>query len=181
MRTGKRLWIFHTIPRPGEFGNDTWQNDSWSYIGNTAVWAPMSADEELGYVYLPVETPTNDTYGGHRPGNNLFAESLVCLDATTGKRIWHFQFVHHGIWDYDIPTPPILLDVTVSGKRIKAVAQVTKQAFTYVFDRATGQPVWPIEERPVPQSDVPGERRQRRSRSRPSRRHSTARASRKTI
>ena len=118
----------------------------------------MSADEELGYVYLPVETPTNDTYGGHRPGNNLFAESLVCLDATTGKRIWHFQFVHHGIWDYDIPTPPILLDVTVSGKPIKAVAQVTKQAFTYVFDRVTGQPVWPIEERPVPQSDVPGEK-----------------------
>ena len=158
VRTGKRLWTFHTIPRPGEFGNETWLNDSWSYTGNTAVWAPMSADEELGYVYLPVETPTNDTYGGHRPGDNLFAESLVCLDATTGKRIWHFQFVHHGIWDYDTPAPPILLDVTVDGKPIKAVAQVTKQAFTYVFDRATGRPVWPIEERPVPQSDVPGER-----------------------
>ncbi len=158
VRTGKRLWTFHTIPRPGEFGNDTWQNDSWSFVGNTAVWAPMSADEELGYVYLPVETPTNDTYGGHRPGNNLFAETLVCLDATTGKRVWHFQFVHHGIWDYDIPAPPILLDVTVNGKPIKAVAQVTKQAFTYVFDRVTGRPVWPIEERPVPQSDVPDER-----------------------
>ena len=157
VRTGKRVWTFHTIPRPGEFGNETWQNDSWSFTGNTAVWAPMSADEELGYVYLPVETPTNDTYGGHRPGDNLFAESLVCLDATTGKRIWHFQFVHHGIWDYDTPAPPILLDLTVNGKPIKAVAQVTKQAFTYVFDRVTGQPVWPIEERPVPQSDVPGE------------------------
>ena len=158
VRTGKRVWTFHTIPRPGEFGNDTWQNDSWSFVGNTAVWAPMAADEELGYVYLPVETPTNDTYGGHRPGNNLFAESLVCLDATTGKRVWHFQFVHHGIWDYDTPAPPILLDITVGGKPIKAVAQVTKQAFTYVFDRATGRPVWPIEERPVAQSDVPGER-----------------------
>jgi quinoprotein glucose dehydrogenase len=158
VRTGKRLWIFHTIPRPGEFGNDTWGNDSWSFVGNTAVWAAMSADEELGYVYLPVETPTNDTYGGHRPGNNLFAETLVCLDATTGKRVWHFQFVHHGIWDYDIPAPPILLDLTVNGKPIKAIAQVTKQAFTYVFDRATGRPVWPIEERPVPQSDAPDEK-----------------------
>ena len=127
------------IPRPGEFGNDTWENDSWSYTGNTGVWAPMSADPELGYVYLPVETPTNDFYGGHRPGNNLFAESLVCLDAKTGKRVWHFQFVHHGIWDYDTVAPPILLDITVNGRRIKAVAQVTKQAFTYVFDRVTGR------------------------------------------
>ena len=119
VRTGKRLWTFHTIPRPGESGNETWENDSWSYTGNTAVWAPMSADQELGYVYLPVETPTNDSYGGHRPGNNLFAESLVCLDASTGKRIWHFQFVHHGIWDYDIPAPPILLDLTATGSRSK--------------------------------------------------------------
>jgi quinoprotein glucose dehydrogenase len=158
VRTGKRAWIFHTIPRPGEFGNDTWENDSWSYTGNTGVWTPMSADQELGYVYLPIETPTNDFYGGHRPGNNLFAESLVCLDAKTGKRVWHFQFVHHGIWDYDTVAPPILLDITQNGRRIKAVAQVTKQAFTYVFDRATGQPVWPIEERPVAQSDVPGEK-----------------------
>ena len=158
VRTGKRLWTFHTIPRPGEAGNETWEKDSWSYTGNTAVWAPMSADEELGYVYLPVETPTNDTYGGHRPGNNLFAESLVCLDAKTGKRIWHFQFVHHGIWDYDTPAPPILLDITSGGKPVKAVAQVTKQAFTYVFDRVSGRPIWPIEERPVPQSDVPGEK-----------------------
>jgi len=158
VRTGKRVWIFHTIPTPGEFGNDTWENDSWRSTGNTGVWGPMAADEELGYVYLPVETPTNDLYGGHRPGNGLFGESLVCLDARTGKRIWHFQFIHHGIWDYDIPTTPNLIDITVNGRRIRAVAQVTKQAFTYVFDRVTGQPVWPIEERPVPQSDVPGEK-----------------------
>jgi quinoprotein glucose dehydrogenase len=158
VRTGKRVWIFHTIPHPGEFGNDTWEKDSWSYTGNTGVWTPMSADPELGYVYLPIETPTNDFYGGHRPGNNLFAETLVCLDAKTGKRVWHFQLVHHGIWDYDTVAPPILLDVTVGGARIKAVAQVTKQAFTYVFDRVTGKPVWPIEERPVPPSDVPGEK-----------------------
>ena len=118
----------------------------------------MSADPELGYVYLPIETPTNDFYGGHRPGNNLFAESLVCLDAKTGKRVWHFQFVHHGIWDYDTVAPPILLDINAERTPIKAVAQVTKQAFTYVFDRVTGKPVWPIEERPVPQSDVPGEK-----------------------
>ena len=156
-RTGEQLWIFHTIPQPGEFGNDTWENGSWRYSGNTGAWAPMSADEELGYVYVPVETPTNDLYGGHRPGDNLFAESLVCLDAKTGERIWHFQFVHHGIWDYDTPTAPALVDITVGGRRIKAVAQVTKQAFTYVFDRVTGEPVWPIEERPVPQSTVPGE------------------------
>ena len=156
-RSGAQLWTFHTIPQPGEFGNDTWENGSWRYSGNTGVWAPMSADEELGYVYLPVETPTNDLYGGHRPGDNLFAESLVCLDAKTGERIWHFQFIHHGIWDYDIPTAPALLDITVEGRLIKAVAQVTKQAFTYVLDRVTGQPVWPIEERPVPQSNVPGE------------------------
>jgi len=156
-RTGEQLWIFHTIPQPGEFGNDTWENDSWRYSGNTGVWAPMSADQELGYVYLPVETPTNDLYGGHRPGDNLFAESLVCLDARTGERVWHYQLIHHGIWDYDIPTPPALIDITVDGREIKAVAQVTKQAFTYVFDRVTGEPVWPIEERPVPASTVPGE------------------------
>ena len=156
-RTGEQLWVFHTIPQPGEFGNDTWENDSWRYTGNTGEWAPMAADQELGYVYLPVETPTNDLYGGHRPGDNLFAESLVCLDARTGERVWHFQLVHHGIWDYDIPTAPTLVDITVDGREIKAVAQMTKQAFTYVFDRATGEPVWPIEERPVPASTVPGE------------------------
>ena len=158
VRTGERLWIFHTIPQPGEFGNDTWEDGSWSYTGNTGVWAPMSADEELGYVYLPVETPTNDLYGGHRPGDNLFAESLVCLDARTGERIWHFQLIHHGVWDYDIPTAPTLIDLDVGGRVVKAVAQITKQAFTYVFDRVTGEPLWPIEERPVPQSNVPGER-----------------------
>jgi quinoprotein glucose dehydrogenase len=158
VRTGKRVWIFHTIPQPGEFGNDTWEKDSWSYTGNTGAWGPMTADLDLGYVYVPVETPTNDMYGGHRPGNGLFGESLVCLDAKTGKRLWHYQLVHHGVWDYDIPTAPNLLDITVGGRRIKAVAQVTKQAFTYVFNRVTGEPIWPIIERPVPQSDVPGEK-----------------------
>ena len=158
VRTGKRLWIFHTIPRPGEFGNDTWENDSWSYTGHATVWGLMSADEELGYVYLPIDTPTNDFYGGYRPGSGLFGETLVCLDARTGKRVWHFQTVHHGIWDYDLTSAPNLLDITVNGRRIKAVAQVSKQAFTYVFDRVTGVPVWPIEERPVAQSTVPGEK-----------------------
>jgi quinoprotein glucose dehydrogenase len=158
VRTGKRLWIFHTIPRPGEVGNETWEKDSWSTAGHTGAWGPMSADPELGYVYVPVETPTSDNYGGARPGNGVFGESLVCLDAKTGKRIWHYQLVHHGLWDYDTPTTPILVDITVGSRRIKAVAQVTKQAFVYVFDRVTGQPVWPIEERPVPQSDVPGEK-----------------------
>jgi quinoprotein glucose dehydrogenase len=157
VRTGKRLWTFHTIPRPGEFGNDTWLNDSWSYTGNAGVWAQMSVDEELGYLYLPVETPTSDFFGGHRPGNNLFAESLVALDLKTGKRVWHFQFIHHGIWDWDIPCAPILTDITVDGRRIKAVAQPTKQGWVYVFDRTNGQPVWPIEERPVPKGDVPTE------------------------
>lgn len=158
VHTGKREWIFHTIPLPGEFGNDTWEKDSWSYTGNTGVWSIMSADSELGYVYLPVETPTKDFYGGDRLGNNLFADSLVCLNAKTGKRVWHFQLVHHGVWDYDTVAPPILIDINVGGKKIKAVAQVTKQAFTYVFDRVTGEPVWPIVERPVEQSEMPGER-----------------------
>ena len=157
IRSGERRWIFHTIPQPGEYGNDTWENDSWQYTGNTGAWAPMAADPELGYVYLPLETPTNDLYGGDRPGDNLFAESLVALDAATGERVWHFQFVHHGIWDWDIPTAPMLIDITVDGQTIKAIAQVTKQAWTYVFDRVTGEPVWPIEERPVPIGDVPGE------------------------
>ena len=158
VRTGKRVWIFHTIPQPGEFGNETWEKDSWSYTGHTGVWGELSADEELGYVYLPVETPTNDFYGGHRPGNNLFAESVVCVDARTGKRIWHFQLIHHGIWDWDIPTAPTLVDITVNGRRIKAVAQISKQGWVYVFDRVTGQPVWPIVERPVPASEIPGEK-----------------------
>ncbi len=157
VRTGKRLWTFHTIPRPGELGNDTWLNDSWSYTGNVGVWGQMTVDEELGYVYLPVETPTNDFFGGHRPGNNLFAESLVALDLKTGKRVWHYQFIHHGIWDWDIPCAPILVDITVNGRPIKAIAAPTKQGWVYTFDRATGQPVWPIEERPVPKGDVPTE------------------------
>jgi quinoprotein glucose dehydrogenase len=156
-RTGKRLWIFHTIPKPGEFGIDTWLNDSWSYTGNTGVWGQMSVDEQLGVVYLPVELPTGDYYGGHRPGNNLFGESIVALDLKTGKRKWHYQLVHHGLWDMDIPCAPILADITVNGRNIRALAQPTKQAFLYVFDRVTGQPVWPIEERPVPNGGVPGE------------------------
>jgi quinoprotein glucose dehydrogenase len=157
VRTGKRLWIFHTIPKPGEFGVDTWLNDSWSYTGNTGVWGQISVDEDLGLVYLPVELPTGDYYGGHRPGNGLFGESLVAVDLQTGKRKWHYQLVHHGLWDMDIPDAPILCDINVNGRAIKAVAQPTKQAFLYVFDRVTGQPVWPMEERPVPKGDVPTE------------------------
>jgi len=157
-RTGKQRWIFHAIPQEGEFGVETWEDGSWEYSGNTNVWAPMSADEKLGYVYLPFGAPTNDLYGGHRLGDNLFANSLVCLDAETGKRVWHFQMVHHDLWDYDLPAAPNLVDLRVDGKPVKAVAQVTKHGFCFVFDRVTGKPIWPIEERPVPQSDVPGER-----------------------
>ena len=157
VRTGKILWTFNTIPRPGEFGNDTWLNNSWATNGNTGVWTQISVDEELGLVYLPVESPTSDFYGGHRPGNNLFGESLVCVDLKTGKRKWHFQIVHHPIWDYDLSSAPLLADINVNGKAIKAVALPSKQAFLYVFDRVTGEPVWPIEERPVPKGDVPGE------------------------
>jgi len=157
VRTGKRLWIFHTVPQPGEFGYDTWLEDSASYTGNTGVWAQMSADEELGLAYLPTELPTHDYYGGFRPGNNLFSESLVAVDLRTGQRKWHYQLVHHGIWDMDIPAPPILADITVNGRTIKALAQPTKQAFLYVLNRETGEPVWPIEERPVPKGDTPRE------------------------
>ena len=157
VKTGKRLWIFHTIPMPGEFGNETWENDSWSYSGNAGMWGPFSVDEELETVYMPIELSTGDYYGGHRPGDNLFTESLVAVDLHTGKRKWHFQFVHHGIWDFDLPSAPILADVTVDGKRVKAVAVPSKQGFLYVFDRQTGQPVWPIVERPVEKGTVPGE------------------------
>jgi quinoprotein glucose dehydrogenase len=157
VRTGKRLWIFHTIPLPGEFGFNTWEKDSSTYTGNAGVWGQITVDEELGMVYLPVELPTGDYYGGHRPGAGLFGESLVAVDLKTGQRKWHFQLVHHGIWDMDIPCAPILVDATVNGRTIKAVAQPTKQAFLYVFDRVTGQPIWPIEERPVEKGDVPGE------------------------
>jgi len=158
VRTGKRLWIFHTIPQPGEFGTDTWLEGSAAYTGNTGVWAQMTVDEDLNLVYMPVELPTGDYYGGHRPGNTLFGESLVAVDLQTGKRKWHYQFVHHGIWDHDIPCAPILADLVVNGKPIKAIAQATKQGWVYVFDRATGVPVWPIEERPVEKGDVPRER-----------------------
>ena len=157
VRTGKRLWIFHTIPSPGEFGNDTWEKDSWSYTGNAGVWAQISVDEELGLAYLPVELPTGDYFGANRPGNGLFGESLVAVDLQTGKRKWHYQFVHHGLWDMDIPCAPILVDIVVNGRAIKAVAQPTKQAFLYVLDRATGEPVWPIVEKPVEKGTVPGE------------------------
>ncbi len=157
VRTGKREWIFHTIPQKGEFGYDTWKDGSAEYTGNAGVWTTMSADPELGYVYLPIETPTNDYSGITRPGDNLFSESLVCLDAKTGKRVWHFQMVHHGIWDYDAPYPPILLDIKQNGKIVKAAALVTKQAFVYTFDRVTGKPIWPIRERKVPKSKIPGE------------------------
>ena len=158
VHTGELLWTFHTIPQPGELGNDTWENGSWEYSGHANVWTLMSADEETGYVYLPIGSPTNDFYGGHRLGDNLFANSLVALDATTGKRVWHYQFVHHDIWDSDLPAAPNLIDITVDENRIKAVAQVTKHGFVFVFDRVTGEPVWPIEERAVSVSDVPGER-----------------------
>ena len=157
-RTGKKLWQFNTIPRPGEFGIETWKDDSWAVNGNTGVWNQITVDDELGLAYLPVETPTSDYYGGHRPGDNLFAESVVCVDLKTGRRKWHFQLVHHPIWNFDISAAPILADITVDGRPIKAVAQPTKQGFLYVFDRVTGKPVWPIEEHPVPQSDVPGEK-----------------------
>jgi len=156
--SGKLLWTFRTIPRTGETGSESWLEDSGSYTGAANVWTWMSADEALGYVYLPTSTPTDDHYGGHRPGDNLFAESIVCLEAKTGRRIWHFQTTHHGIWDYDLPAAPVLADITVNGRRIPALAQVSKQAFVYVLDRRTGRPVWPIEERPVPPSRVPGER-----------------------
>jgi glucose dehydrogenase len=157
VRTGKRLWIFHTIPKKGEFGYDTWLNGSAEYTGNTGVWTQITVDEELGLVYLPVESPTGDFYGGHRPGNNLFGESLVCIDLKTGELRWHFQLVHHPLWDMDISSAPILVDITVNGHPMKAVAQPSKQGFLYVFDRVTGKPVWPIEEKPVETGSVPGE------------------------
>ncbi len=158
VKTGKLLWTFHTIPQTGEPGNETWENESWKYTGNTGVWSMMSADPELGYLYLPVETPTHDFYGGHRPGDNLFAESIVCLEARTGKRVWHYQIVHHGVWDYDPPAAPILHDINIDGRTIKSVTLLTKQGMLFSFDRLTGKPVWPIEERPVPTVPVPGER-----------------------
>ncbi|MBK7949686.1 MAG: pyrroloquinoline quinone-dependent dehydrogenase [Deltaproteobacteria bacterium] len=158
VRTGAQRWIFHTLPHPGEPGHETWPADAWKTMGNTAVWTTMSADLERGLVYLPVEAATGDFWGGHRPGDNHFSQSLVCLDARTGRRVWSFQTVHHDVWDYDLPAAPILVDVLHDGVLVPAVAQLTKQGFTFVFDRRTGEPLWPIEERPVPASDVPGER-----------------------
>ena len=157
VRTGEKKWVFNTVPQEGEVGVETWMADSWRFSGNTNVWAWLSCDEETGWVYLPLGTPTSDYYGGHRPGNNLFAESLVALDAATGERKWHFQAVRHGLWDYDFPCAPNLIDVEIDGKKIKAIAQVSKQGFTYVFDRTTGEPLWPIEDRVVAESSVPGE------------------------
>jgi quinoprotein glucose dehydrogenase len=158
VRSGKRLWTFNTIPRPGEFGNDTWLNESWAVTGNTGVWNQIAADEELGLAYLPVETPSSDFYGGLRPGNNLFAESIVAIDYRTGQRKWHFQLVHHPIWNMDIAAAPMLVDLTIAGRPVKGVAAMGKQAMLYLFNRVTGEPIFPIEERPVPQSDVPGEK-----------------------
>jgi quinoprotein glucose dehydrogenase len=157
VRTGKKLWTFRTIPRPGEPGVETWEKESWAFSGNTGAWAPLAGDEELGYVYIPVESATGDFYGGHRPGDNLYSGSLVCLDARTGRRVWHFQVIHHDIWDYEPSCPPILADVTVNGRLRKIVAMPMKTAHTYVFDRVTGEPIWPIPEVPMPASTVPGE------------------------
>jgi quinoprotein glucose dehydrogenase len=156
-RTGKMIWQFNTIPKPGEFGGNTWENESWAINGNVGVWTQITVDEQLGLVYLPVETPASDYYGGHRPGANLFAESLVCVDLKTGQRKWHFQFVHHPIWNFDMSSAPLIADVTVDGRPRKVVAVPSKQGWLYVFDRVTGEPIWPIEEKPVPKGDVPGE------------------------
>jgi quinoprotein glucose dehydrogenase len=158
VRTGKLRWTFKVIPEFGEVGNETWENDSWAYTGAANLWSLISADEEQGLAYLPLTSPTNDMYGGHRLGDNVFANTLVCVRCLTGERVWHYQIVHHDLWDYDLPSAPILADITVAGRRISAVVQLTKQAFVFVFDRVTGQPVWPIEERAVPGSETPGER-----------------------
>jgi len=157
-RTGEFLWKFNVIPGPGEFGHETWENDAWRTTGDISSWAPMSADPERGIVYIPTNGATIDFYGGHRPGDNLFSTSLIALDVKTGQRVWHYQLVHHDIWNYDTPTAPVLMDVTVDGRRIPGIFQATKQAWVYAFNRETGEPIWPIEERPVPASSVPGEK-----------------------
>jgi quinoprotein glucose dehydrogenase len=158
VRTGKFMWKFHVIPRPGEFGHETWENDAWKWTGDVSSWAPMSADPERGLVYIPTNGPTMDYFGGFRPGDNLFSTSVIALDVKTGKRVWHQQLVKHDIWNYDTPTAPVLLDVTVNGTRIPGLFQVTKQSWVYSFNRHTGQPIWPMVERPAPQSKVPGEK-----------------------
>ena len=157
IRTGELRWTYHTIPQEGEFGTATWQDRSWSYTGHAPMWALFSADDALGLVYMPISSATNDMYGGHRLGDNLFSQSLVAVDAETGERVWHYQTVHHGLWDYDPPAAPILMDIVVDGEPMQAVTQLTKQGFVFVFDRKTGVPVWEIEERAVPPSTVPGE------------------------
>ncbi len=157
VRTGELLWVYHTIPQDGEYGTASWQDRSWSYTGHAPVWSLFSADEELGLIYMPITSSTNDMYGGHRIGDNLFSQSLVAVSVETGERVWHYQIVHHGLWDYDLPAAPILMDINVNGRDIKAVSQITKQGFVFVFDRESGEPVWEIEERPVPQSNTPGE------------------------
>ncbi|MBM3772514.1 MAG: hypothetical protein FJW27_14750 [Acidimicrobiia bacterium] len=158
VKTGKHLWKFHVIPRPGEFGHNSWENDAWSWTGDVSSWAPMSADPERGLVFIPTNGATMDYYGGFRPGDNLFSTSVIALDVKTGKRVWHYQTVKHDIWNYDNPTAPILLDVNVNGRRVPGVFQVTKQAYVYSFNRHTGEPIWPMEMRPAPQSKVPGEK-----------------------
>ncbi len=154
VRTGKRLWTFHTVPQEGEFGNDTWEGDSWKWMGNTNVWSMMSSDEGLGHVYLPVTSPTFNFAGGFRRGDNLFSNSIVCLDAGTGERVWHYQTIRHDVWDWDLPAAPTLIDIKVDGRDVPALAQVTKTGFIFVLDRRTGDPVWPVEDRPVPESEI---------------------------
>ncbi len=156
-RTGDFMWKFNVLPGPGEFGHETWENDAWEWTGDISSWAPLSADEERGIVYVPTNGATMDFWGGFRPGDNLFSTSLIALDVQTGERVWHYQLVHHDIWNYDTPQIPVLMDVTVDGEDIPAVVQVTKQAFAYTFNRETGEPIWPIEERPVPEGLMPGE------------------------
>jgi len=155
--TGVHKWTFNVIPQEGEYGNNTWENDAWSYVGNVSAWAPLSADAELGLAYVVTDPPTIDYYGGFHPGDNLFSTTILALDIETGARRWHFQTVHHDVWNYDNPTAPNLVDLTVDGERVPALVQTTKQSWAYVLNRETGEPIWPIEEQPVPQSDVPGE------------------------
>jgi quinoprotein glucose dehydrogenase len=157
-KTGEMLWRFHVLPQPGEFGHDTWEGDSWTYTGNISSWPPLTADSERGIVFIPTDTPTNDYYGGDRPGDNLYGTSLIALDVKTGERVWHFQMVHHDIWNFDNPVAPKVMDVTMNGERVPIVVQATKQGWVYTFHRETGAPIWPIEERPVPQSDISTER-----------------------
>ena len=181
VRTGELRWSFSPVPRDGDPATATWQDEGWRYSGAGNVWSTFSVDEELGLVYVPTSGVTNDMYGGHRLGNNLYGSSIVALNAKTGERVWHFQTVHHDLFDYDLPAAPVLIDVTVAGRPIKALAQVTKHGFLFVLDRATGAPVWPIEERPVPKSTVPGEVDvARRSRIRPSRRRTSTKGSPRT-